>query len=265
MMREENTGKIGLLLTLGCVFGVVALIPYAMHLQEPLLREIDLPIPLGFLLIISVIQNTILFAFIAFIGLYLADRTGFELPIMEKLVSRKPWRADFQDLIPLSASVGVVSAVVIVFLDYFVFMALSGFSSTSEALQAGVIHPEWWMGLLASLYGGINEEVFSRLFLISLIVFLSQKMLRRKTDEPTGGVVWFAIIVSAILFGLSHLPATLSAGVPITCLVVVRAVILNSVGAIPFGWLFWRKGLASAMAAHFSADIVLHVILPLFY
>lgn len=31
-----------------------------------------------------------------------------------------------------------------------------------------------------------------------------------------------------------------------------------------FGWLYWKKGLESAMIAHFSADIIIHVCLPLF-
>ena len=36
----------------------------------------------------------------------------------------------------------------------------------------------------------------------------------------------------------------------------------GSIGVI-FGWLYWKKGLESAMIAHFSSDVVLHVITPL--
>jgi hypothetical protein len=35
---------------------------------------------------------------------------------------------------------------------------------------------------------------------------------------------------------------------------------LNGVLGVAFGRLYWKKGLESAMIAHFSADIVLHVI-----
>jgi hypothetical protein len=38
---------------------------------------------------------------------------------------------------------------------------------------------------------------------------------------------------------------------------------LNGLGGLAFGWLYWKRGLESAMMAHFSADIVLHVITPL--
>jgi len=51
--------------------------------------------------------------------------------------------------------------------------------------------------------------------------------------------------------------------VALTPLVVLRAVVLNGVVGVACGWLYWRKGLEMAMAAHFSADIVLHVLLPL--
>ena len=45
--------------------------------------------------------------------------------------------------------------------------------------------------------------------------------------------------------------------------VVVRTIALNAIAGIAFGWLFWKHGLEMAMLAHFSADIVLHVVAPL--
>lgn len=46
----------------------------------------------------------------------------------------------------------------------------------------------------------------------------------------------------------------------LTPILIVRTIILNGIGGIIFGWLYWKKGLESAMISHFSADIVLHVI-----
>ncbi|PKL71234.1 MAG: CPBP family intramembrane metalloprotease, partial [Methanobacteriales archaeon HGW-Methanobacteriales-2] len=51
--------------------------------------------------------------------------------------------------------------------------------------------------------------------------------------------------------------------ITITPMVIARAIVLNGIGAIIFGWLYWKKGLESAMISHFSADIVLHVMFPL--
>jgi membrane protease YdiL (CAAX protease family) len=44
---------------------------------------------------------------------------------------------------------------------------------------------------------------------------------------------------------------------------VTRIILLNALGGIVFGCLYWKKGLEAAIIAHFSADIVLHVLLPL--
>ena len=43
----------------------------------------------------------------------------------------------------------------------------------------------------------------------------------------------------------------------------VGTLLLNGVAGVAFGWLYWKRGLEMAMLAHFSADIVLHVIAPL--
>jgi hypothetical protein len=42
-----------------------------------------------------------------------------------------------------------------------------------------------------------------------------------------------------------------------THIIVARAIILNGIGGIIFGWLYWKKGLESAIISHFSLDIIL--------
>jgi membrane protease YdiL (CAAX protease family) len=42
--------------------------------------------------------------------------------------------------------------------------------------------------------------------------------------------------------------------------VVTRAIVLNGVGGIGFGYLYMKHGLEAAMISHFSADIILHVL-----
>ena len=118
------------------------------------------------------------------------------------------------------------------------------------------------MGLLASFYGGINEEILLRLFLMTLIVWIFFKIKKTKEGTPTNVSVWLAIVIAAVIFGIGHLPAVMSL-TALTPLVIIRTIVLNAAGGIIFGWLYWKKGLESAMISHFSADIVLHVIMPL--
>jgi membrane protease YdiL (CAAX protease family) len=77
------------------------------------------------------------------------------------------------------------------------------------------------------------------------------------TTALPSGVFWAANVVTAVLFGLGHLPAT-AALAPLTAVLVVRAVVLNGLAGLLFGWLYRRYGLEWAMVSHFGTDLVLH-------
>jgi membrane protease YdiL (CAAX protease family) len=116
--------------------------------------------------------------------------------------------------------------------------------------------------LLASFFGGIDEEIQLRLFALSLLVWLARFLFRKPDGRPTATAFWTANIVAAILFGLGHLPLT-SMLTPLTPVIVARAVVLNGLLGLALGYLYWKRGLESAMISHFSADLLLHVILAL--
>jgi membrane protease YdiL (CAAX protease family) len=122
------------------------------------------------------------------------------------------------------------------------------------------------VGFLASFYGGIAEEVLLRLFFVPFLCLLIIGALRltgyAKTWKYTDSIMWISVIIAAIVFGLAHLPGT-AVIMAITPPVVLRAALLNGIGGVVFGWLFFRKGLEFAMVSHFSLDIMLHVLLPL--
>ena len=99
-----------------------------------------------------------------------------------------------------------------------------------------------------------------RLGLMTVLVWAGARLTR--TADPRPAVVWTAIVATALLFGAGHLPTT-AAMLPLTPLVIARALLLNGIGGVLFGWLYWKRGLLAAMLAHFSADIVLHVVAPL--
>jgi membrane protease YdiL (CAAX protease family) len=98
-----------------------------------------------------------------------------------------------------------------------------------------------------------------RFFLLTLVAWIATKIARRESGRLTSLPFWIANVIVAILFGLGHLPSA-SLVMPITPLVVVAALLLNGIAAIPFGMLYRKHGLESAMIAHFSADFVLYVV-----
>ena len=252
--------KIFFILLAACTWGVIAILPYVLDLQKDLLAKV--PMPLWVLLPIQTLQNCILFAVTGGLGLLIAGRIGLGLPILEAKLAGEAVKERILAILPLSVLLGVVGSVLVVALDVYVFgpalRAELGAKASVISLQG--TQPAAWKGLLASFYGGINEEVLLRLFLMSLLAWLGKFISKTATGQPSTPVFWVANILAAILFGLGHLPATASL-LPLTPLVIVRAVVLNGLLGIAFGYLYWKRGFEAAMLSHFSADLVLHVLL----
>lgn len=121
------------------------------------------------------------------------------------------------------------------------------------------MHLPRWVGLIASIYGGVNEEVLLRLFLFTLIYFLSGKIIKIR-KENRSSILWGVNIFVALLFGAAHLPLAFKISSP-SSLEIFRIFLLNGIGGVIFGWLYWSRGVWTAIAAHFVADLVIHVVL----
>ena len=245
--------RLFLILLVASILGNIAILPYASSLG--LLRTAELPIPFPIAVLVLLVQATIFSSIAIFFGLFLAKKVGLGAPIMEHGLKEKATKNGFRSILRLSAILGVLVGASIFILDRVVFAI---FIEPITPFQAT---PPLWQRFLASFYGGINEEVGMRLFAMTVIVWISYKIKRTKDDAPTKLGVWLAIILVSVIFGLGHLPMT-AAFTCITRVVVIRAIVLNGIAGMVFGWLYWKKGLESAMISHFSADMILHVILP---
>lgn len=243
---------------------MVAILPYALTLQAKSLETTVLPMPLWLLLTIQVGQQVVMFAIVIALGLLLANRIGLGLPILEAKLAGEPVWERVKAFLPISIILGVVGSAVVIALDVYLFgPALSAELGEKAAGLGQQGQPAAWKGFLASFYGGVNEEVLLRLFLMSLLAWLGKFISKTPEGRPTAAVFWVANILAAILFGLGHLPAT-AALIPLTPLVILRAIVLNGLLGVALGYLYTKYGLESAIVSHFSADIVLHVLLALF-
>jgi hypothetical protein len=255
MVKNMKTNwKLFIILLIGSIFGVITIIPYSLTLQGVLLENLP---PFYVILTTTIIQNVVIFAIPIFIGLNLAKKVGLGLPILEGWLEGREVKSYLKSILGISIGLGLIAGALIVGLDY--LFSLVGI--TTNIAVAGQIYPPAWQGFLASFYGGINEEILLRLFLMTLIAWIIFKIKKTEEGKPTSAGMWLAIVLAAIIFGIGHLPAVLAITTP-TTLLIARIIILNAIGGIIFGWLYWKKGLESAMISHFSADIVLHVIVP---
>lgn len=242
----------------GGLVGVVGILPYTLTLLDRFPGGVEGSLPPRWILLpLQVGQTMVLLGAATALGLWLGPKVSLGAPLIYGLVSgEREARSRLRALLLPCAVMGVSVGVAITLLDLFVFgpqLAVTG--SDIRALQ-----PPAWQGLLASFYGGIAEELLLRLGLMTLLVWVGARLTRTSTPRPV--VVWAAIVITALLFGAGHLPTT-AAMLPLTPLLIARALLLNGIGGIVFGWLYWKRGLLAAMLAHFSADVVLHVLVPL--
>jgi membrane protease YdiL (CAAX protease family) len=233
------------------LFGVILALPYQYTLQRGFIDE-ELTQFVYFGLGQAAIFAGFLFI-IVLVGQAFAEKSGLDAPVLSDLLNKRPVKARLKKIASFSVVSGVAVGMITVFLEWFFFRPLI------PQLTLAVNIPVW-QSFLASFYGGITEEVMLRFFVMSLLVWAITQGLGKK--EKTDKIVWSAIVLAALIFGLAHLPVTAQI-VPMTALVIIRSFALNGLAGVAFGYLYWKNGLESAMLAHFSMDIVLHMIYPL--
>jgi len=254
--RAGVNKKLFLFLLVAGILGNIAVLPYASSLG--LLRTAELPIPFAVAILVQIIQAALFSSIAIFIGLFLGKKVGLGAPIIEGWLKAESTEHRFKPLLRTSIVLGILVGISVFILDRFAFAVFV------EPVTASQAEPPLWQRFLVCFYGGISEEIGMRLFLMTLIVWISYKIKRTKIGSPTNLGVWSSIILVSVIFGLGHLPMT-ATFTEITPVVVIRAIVLNGIAGVVFGWLYWKKGLESAIISHFSADIILHVILPSLY
>jgi hypothetical protein len=242
--------RLALLLGLASAVTVLLVFPYLLELTPALEQTSKVSLPV--LVMLQSLQGGVLSFLLAWAGLALGAPRGLDSPILRAWVYGSPIPAAPVRLLPRSSGIGLVVGIVVSLLDWLFF-----WGAQPEAVRKVGLAGTLWKGALASFYGGIAEEVLTRLFLTTLLVFLISKLTRRLGP----GVFVSAIVIGALIFAAGHLP-TIAQIAPLAPVVVARVLVLNSVAGIVFGVLFWLFGLEQAMLAHFSTDLVLHVVAP---
>lgn len=123
---------------------VVTVFPYTLTIQGSLLQ--NLHVPLYVLLVSQTIQNTILFAFVIFIGLLLAKKVGVGLPVLEGWLESRKVKSYLKSILRISIGLGILARILIIGLDYLFSFA----GVTINVTPAGQINPPAWQGFLAS-------------------------------------------------------------------------------------------------------------------
>lgn len=249
-LPRQTPSRLALFWAISGALAAATVLPYTLALYPA--QTARLPVPLGVLALASAGQSLVMLLLLSWLGLRLGEPLGLGSPLARALIERQPVPAVPRTLLGAGAA-GLLTGGVLLLLD-------RCFAPLLPALAQGALPAvALWKCLLASFYGGITEELLLRLFLMTLLAWLLWRVFWRRQQPVPPAVFWVAILVAAVLFGAAHLPAAQGLW-PLTGRVVVRTLVLNALGGVVFGYLYWRRGLEHAMLAHLCADLVLHGI-----
>lgn len=246
--------RIAVALGLSTALAVIAAMPYLMQLMPALIARVPVSMPL--FIAIQSTQAAVLCAALAWAGLRMGRVVGLDARWLRHWLggATRPLHGALHTW--QSIAIGAVVAIALLLLASAIDPLLPQMRHAPAAVDPWLAARN---GLLASLYGGIVEEILMRLFLVTLVVWLFARMRHR---APTNGVYPAAIVVAAVVFGVGHLPAA-SEIWPLDAIVISRTLLLNAIGGVVFGWLYWKRGLEMAIVAHASTDVVVHSAMPL--
>ena len=209
---------------------------------ETAVRQAGSPEAVMLLTALSAALYTVLFGFF---GCILAEKAG----LMRPLRLQNPPLAR---VLAIAALCGAFLS-----LDAWTFGRLIPELGATYA-SAGSFDAGTWIASV--LYGGVSEEVMTRLFLMSALALAGRKLFFRGADAMPAGALIAANILSALAFAALHLPVTAMTFGGLTPLLVFRCFLLNGAAGLLFGRFFRRYGIQYAMLAHMLFHLVSRTI-----
>jgi hypothetical protein len=192
---------------------------------------------------IAAVQGALITFLSTFIGLKLAKKVNLKLN----------FKFDKKALI-LATLIGLSTALIITGSDSFIFARYLPSKITTYAFSTIYL-------MTGILYGGIIEEILLRLLVMSLFVLILWKLFAKSRDHLNipNWIYKAAIILAAALFAAGHIPFTVQS-IGLSIPILIRCFVLNGIGGIGFGYLYWKKGLAYSMYAHAATHVFMQVI-----
>src|SRR3990167_3170899 len=140
-----------------CILGSWSVLPYIQYLGI-----VPSTVSIWKIALLGTIQAVLFFGFICWASYKILPKTDLR-PFPPLFAEHRLKRVVYPALLG-----GVLVGLAIFLSDKTIF---------NNSLLSGV-HPPFWAGALASIYGAVNEEVLLRLFLFTLVYFLIGKCLR---------------------------------------------------------------------------------------
>ena len=217
----------------------------ALIAKLPITQGKPLPLPMAVIRLLNIVQPAVLVSLATFVGLMLATRVGLSAPVAQAWAERRPLLPALRpQLLPgIFGAVIAAPSIIGCWLLWKTFLPPS-FVQSAEGLSR-MLPP-----VTRLLYGGITEEVLLRWGFMTLLVWAAWKGLQKSKGAPRPAFVVSAIVFSALVFGAGHLPIAIALNGAPSLSLITYVVFANSIFGVVAGFLYWKKGLESAIVAH---------------
>jgi len=254
-MTEGTKPRLFLILFVAGMIGVLSFLLVdlaALISLVPVRPGTELPTVTPLLKFGSLIQPSVLLALAVLLGVVLAPKVQLAAPVAEAIVARLPIAPRFKPQIVPGIIGGAIGGAFIVS-----FSAVLRPFLASDIIERSEKLAKLLPLATRLLYGGITEELLLRWGFMTLVVWLGWRFLQKRNGPPNRGVLVGSILVSSLVFAAGHLPLAFMV-IPEAGLVIVTFVIVaNSAFGLICGYLYWKKGLESAIIGHMVGHIIM--------
>ncbi len=181
------------------------------------------------------------------LGVSCFDRVNFRAPLLEQIIDTSRSTNDPVSKIVLQGLLGGMLAGISIVIISKIFTPYlpAAFADDTQGPDMHLI--------TKIMYGGVAEELMIRFGIMSGITFVLYKI----THQLTAAVYILSILISSFLFALGHFPVMFQYAPDPSVFVYLYVILGNCAGGIIFGYLYWKRGLESAMIAHAVAHLTM--------
>ena len=208
--------------------------------------------PITVLKFLSLIQPAVILSVAVLVGGKLAPKVGLSSPVAEAAASGGNLVSAFKPQLIPGIGGGLAGGVAIVLIAA-VSKPLLSPEVVSRIGEFGKFLPL----PTRLLYGGITEELLLRWGFLTLLVWAAWRLFQKGEDRPKPAVFVSAILVSSLVFGIGHLPVAFMLFPEPTLALTLFVIVANSAFGLIAGYLYWKKGLESAILAHALAHVIM--------
>jgi len=185
-------------------------------------------------------------------GVMLSPKVGLSAPVITSWMEGRGFMSSLQPLLVPGLLGGVGGGIAIVLIST-LFNPWLPAEAEAHISTLGQLLPL----TTRVLYGGITEELLMRWGLMTLLVWGIWRGTMKRHPQPTSACFHAAIIISAVIFGIGHLPLAFLIVPDATFALIAYVIIANSAFGVVAGYLYWKRGLEAAILAHMIAHVVM--------